>query len=222
MKCAASTPCYPQARLDVPAALAPVEAEAIADAFIARVSAEDVAFIAASQRAARPLIERVERFPDRAPRQEQLLTLMRCWVNDLPQEFSLDIETSLTRNSLGIAEYRIAMATLTEDGDSVRQVAIGGVHVRFSKRDAHVRHHVHGLVTRAALVARFAVGDADLAALIRALDVIRARDPATVPEDETVSLAAEGGCWLASAREVSRVDGRTAGRLLHVTGWQVD
>jgi hypothetical protein len=38
---------------------------------------------------------------------------------------------------------------------------------------------------------------------------------------QAARLAAEGGCWLASAREVSRVDGRTAGRLLHVIGWQV-
>jgi hypothetical protein len=199
-----------------------IRAEITADAFLARVAAEDAAFMAASQRIARPLMDRITRSPDRAPRHDQMAAFVRAWVTDLPQEFSLDIETSLKRNSVDVTEYRLGVATVTDAGDSARQVVVGGVRVRFSRHDASVRHHVHGLVSRAALLARCKAGATDVAAVIRALAVIRDHDPAAVPEGAPARLPAEGGAWIASAMEVAHAAAGKTARVISVIGWTAE
>ena len=122
-----------------------------------------------------------------------------CYIETVsPIKSGTDVQIGLW-----VANGKVWVKGMILNGIVVKSNPAFGVRVRFDKRhDAFVRHHVHGLVSRAALVARCAAGDADVAALIRALAVVLDHDPAMVPDDGTTLLRAEGGAWRARAMNV--------------------
>jgi hypothetical protein len=61
--------------------------EQLADAFMAALAREGAVFEVASLRMKKPLMDRVEHYPDRAPRHDQMAAFMRQWVGNFPQNW---------------------------------------------------------------------------------------------------------------------------------------